>query len=447
MGAFKNKYNPLLSEDIQITPKTNGLGNQFLADDGNFKPLSYSYKGAISVNTEFPLKASVQIGDWYNVTASVTDNAGATYTNTGLTFTNGDDIFWNGSTWLPYGNAATALVEEFECTVGAIGGQYTTLKEAIDAGKTRILVISNTTEVGNITLSDNFTRIKGHTKKIVINLNGNTIISNNNTITGENFLIENITITTGTSPTGYAIYAGTVNTINTGKLDNCIINVNSAYSFTYLTIFNITDCIINISTSSTVILLAYGGQYVDNLIINRTVTGDISFSGNYAVINNVQINGTANDGISFSRCKIVSNIYCISGVSNIYLGGDNTNIIAPLAALNASPEQTLVRVTNGTFNTINIGFNIIANNLTFNSIINNTLSFSGMLFNNCIFSGEVILTGDFNKFQNCIIGSSGAKTITINAGADYNTIIGCTTGLDIEDNGTGSEMWANTKFL
>lgn len=62
-------------------------------------PVSLNYQGTISVNTDFPLIAGVSEGDWYTVLASVTDNAGATYTNTGLSFVEGENIFWNGDTW------------------------------------------------------------------------------------------------------------------------------------------------------------------------------------------------------------------------------------------------------------------------------------------------------------------------------------------------------------
>jgi len=62
------------------------------------------FKGSISANTDFPLIANVQNGWFYRVLASVTDNAGATYTNTGQSFINGDEIVWNGTNWTILGN-------------------------------------------------------------------------------------------------------------------------------------------------------------------------------------------------------------------------------------------------------------------------------------------------------------------------------------------------------
>lgn len=65
------------------------------------------YKGSIAVNTSFPLIAVVQSGWMYHITADVTDNAGATYTNTGVAFLAGDEVVWDGSAWIKTGNALT----------------------------------------------------------------------------------------------------------------------------------------------------------------------------------------------------------------------------------------------------------------------------------------------------------------------------------------------------
>jgi len=70
-------------------------------------PSPFLYKGSIAVNTEFPLIANVLSGWFYTVTADVTDNAGATYTNTGLAFTPSEEIVWDGSTWVRLGKALT----------------------------------------------------------------------------------------------------------------------------------------------------------------------------------------------------------------------------------------------------------------------------------------------------------------------------------------------------
>lgn len=64
----------------------------------------FSFKGSIAVNTSFPLLAAVQTGWFYTITAAVTDNAGATYTNTGQYFTPGAEIAWNGTNWTELGS-------------------------------------------------------------------------------------------------------------------------------------------------------------------------------------------------------------------------------------------------------------------------------------------------------------------------------------------------------
>jgi hypothetical protein len=67
------------------------------------------FKGSISVNTDFPLIASVETGWFYTVSASVTDNAGVTYTNTGQSFVQFDEIAWNGTNWSLLGNNSSDL--------------------------------------------------------------------------------------------------------------------------------------------------------------------------------------------------------------------------------------------------------------------------------------------------------------------------------------------------
>lgn len=67
------------------------------------------FKGSIGVATNFPLVAAVQTGWVYRITADVTDNGGATYTNTGQNFSAGDEVAWNGTNWSDLGTN-TALV-------------------------------------------------------------------------------------------------------------------------------------------------------------------------------------------------------------------------------------------------------------------------------------------------------------------------------------------------
>jgi hypothetical protein len=67
----------------------------------------FSYVSDIAVNTDFPLVAEVLKGDFYVVTADVTDDAGVTYTNTGVSFLAGDEIVWNSSAWVKVGSALT----------------------------------------------------------------------------------------------------------------------------------------------------------------------------------------------------------------------------------------------------------------------------------------------------------------------------------------------------
>ncbi len=86
------------------------------------------FKGAISVNTDFPLIADVKNGWFYTVTSDVTDNAGVTYTNTGDSFEVGDEIAWNGVDWTIMGNENVFL--RLDCSNDPLTGDLESLGDA-----------------------------------------------------------------------------------------------------------------------------------------------------------------------------------------------------------------------------------------------------------------------------------------------------------------------------
>ena len=122
--------------DNYLIPKNANLGLQIpsLADistvrlgvdtDGKFIPIvalsGDSYKGEIAVNTDFPLLAGVTAGDWYSITANVTDDAGVTYTNTGQSFVSGDTIYWTGTEWKLYYNTSSNTAKFITATGGGL---------------------------------------------------------------------------------------------------------------------------------------------------------------------------------------------------------------------------------------------------------------------------------------------------------------------------------------
>jgi len=67
------------------------------------EPGGLTFRGYISVSSDFPTLAQVQIGDLYEVLVDVEDND-PTRTDTGQAFTPGDDIFWTGTNWAVFGN-------------------------------------------------------------------------------------------------------------------------------------------------------------------------------------------------------------------------------------------------------------------------------------------------------------------------------------------------------
>jgi hypothetical protein len=109
-------------------PLVDALSTTISGIPGLTSPLQY--KGAIAVNTSFPLIANVQSGWMYHITADVTDNAGATYTNTSASFLLGDEVVWDGSAWIKTGNTLTnplqykgtiAVAADFPAPTGSTG--------------------------------------------------------------------------------------------------------------------------------------------------------------------------------------------------------------------------------------------------------------------------------------------------------------------------------------
>jgi len=155
--------------------KQSGAGNTGWVPFAGAVPVM-KYQGAIAVNTDFPLIADVQNGWFYTISANVTDNAGAMYTNTGQSFTTGQEICWNGASWTLitdeneyryFGTVANAeaatgqdawicYVEETETfyRYEAAGAGYTDDNEGVlstgDGGNTRWIAISGRFNFKNI---------------------------------------------------------------------------------------------------------------------------------------------------------------------------------------------------------------------------------------------------------------------------------------------------------
>lgn len=80
-----------------------------------------SFKGAIAAANQFPLVADVENGWFYRITADVTDNGGATYTNTSQSFLSGQEIAWNGTNWTVVGDALTSPLQ-YQGTIANAAG-------------------------------------------------------------------------------------------------------------------------------------------------------------------------------------------------------------------------------------------------------------------------------------------------------------------------------------
>ncbi len=119
------------------------------------------FKGTISVSTDFPLIASVENGWFYRVLASVTDDAGVTYTNTGQSFVDGDEVVWNGTNWTVLGNVTPETQD---------------LQDVTDNGSVTTNNIEANSFVTDGGTSSDFVKGDG-------SLDSNTYLTNNETIT------------------------------------------------------------------------------------------------------------------------------------------------------------------------------------------------------------------------------------------------------------------------
>lgn len=154
--------------------KASGVGNTGWVEYAGNVP-TMLYKGAIAVNTDFPLIADVKNGWFYTISANVTDNAGVLYTNTGQSFTAGQEIAWNGVDWTLCGDQnefryfatvvdaeaatgqdgwtcfveATETYYRYESAGGAYADDNAHILSTGDAGNTRWLGIAGKYPVNN----------------------------------------------------------------------------------------------------------------------------------------------------------------------------------------------------------------------------------------------------------------------------------------------------------
>ena len=232
------------------------------------------FKGAIAVNTDFPKIADVKNGWFYRVTADVTDNAGATYTNTLQSYPAGSEVAWNGTNWTEMGDASVAgaviLVDGNRTDTYTEDGSplrpYKTLTDALataTAGKTVVAAYKTASPY-----AENIVVPAG------VSLEG---ISGNYTYIDGN-------ITMGTSPCSlkYIVSAGVTNvlTINGGT------TMRDYFSYGRMSLPLATskaqmwNCHINSTTQKTVTLAHADAEFY-------SVMGKLSTTGDNRVIDSI----------------------------------------------------------------------------------------------------------------------------------------------------------------
>jgi len=396
----------------------------------------------------------------------------------------------------------------FDATVGATGADYTTLGAAISDSKTRIALIDNTTETGNVTLPSNF-YIQGFGDKGSpnINMGSYSFLDNSGANTGFTFkdlkitfahsgtplmdgldelTIENVYVDNNSTASGSEFYddGGSSKTLIFKNLTLDLPNYSSSGLSLGNTTYNKKNIVENLTiigggSSCDLCLDIDGGQIFNNIFF----TGNFSTSSSglinsyEAIFNNIYYFGTTVDVyFVFYRNNTVNNIYCDDGAGDLNIEISDTNNILSNINLNEASSTILIsgndnKLSNFFCNSgsvdVSADKNQISNGLMTGSFTvqssadNNcftnvrmqssaTISGNCNGFTNCDFEDGVTIDGDYNSITGSKAGNdySGgtSETITISSGATGNIVIGNRVDSAIVDNGTSSVVANNSVY-
>jgi hypothetical protein len=337
-------------------------------------------------------------------------------------------------------------VNMYDATFGT-GGDYSTLKAAIDAGKYKLKQVGNSTESADITIPQN--------TKVYINCPSNyTIFFGDYNITnGSNVIfVFDSCILDIRSSTSEKVFA----TGNTFYFEKCnIIKTNStviapfsnvAYYANYCTITSdnvggywaggsqvpiMTNCNIIGGGSSSNFEKFYGyynGTYMVVRLMNCNFSGTfigMCIGGSSTIFDNIYMSCTM--GLMIDSCSInnvtAPNAYLYLGESN---GKVSNSLFSYVATKNYS---TLFRIINTDFSytsTWSFGyqFNILTEfiNCRFNCTgtfsTNSSPGYGMNKFVNCSFAGALTLPDTGNKLQNCYVAGLLTLSGTLNEFTD-----------------------------
>jgi hypothetical protein len=380
---------------------------------------------------------------------------------------------------------SAAAATQYDCTVGSSTADYTTIANAYNAGKRRILVTGSYIETVNASLSTNVL-ISGISNDISIGFSGAgryTLYSGGymkiqdltiaydvsayesgiligpgwNTPIDPMYVFENVIFKSPVSPsasTGIIQLNG-----GTTVFSNCKIIMNSGGNSIGINVstgvaqFNHCNLVGMSSNSQNAVKYTsnnttpqYGSVNMDNIVISGSwstlpilnITAASGYNG--GMFNNIIVTNLG-VGMLLRLCGQINNLYGgdfaqqTTGVTVDMRGGSLSNFCV-----------NNITVTNTQTNT---NYNTYINNglVTTNSAV--TIGGNGTLINNVRFyAATVTLPQYYEKMIGCVVGQSylGTKTIIAGTGAHQISVIGCTTEADVSDNGSGTILSGNSKF-
>ncbi len=372
---------------------------------------------------------------------------------------------------------------KLDVTIGATGADYTTYKEAADAGETKLEAINDTTEIADTTISNTILlhvrpgvtcdfgpfNVQTSVNDIKFIKEGDGDIRYASTTNFKEFFDQ------GANINEFIFQGGTFinNSILKSRITNATKQIFQEFS---LQLPDLDDCGIRINSHDSVVdgLNLIGGgpnchmgiRGVRGFITNLTVTGIFKVAaevyaveiGDFTIANNIYFDtDSLINGLRYYSPNItLSDVSCsTSNKINIDIDFNDSSLenvhLRDGVILNAKDdcyftnirdvEIQLFTSNNNSFKDIYFSssqLSLTSSNSTYmtcNQQSDGDLTFNGddnKIEGITLSNGDIIITGDNNKILPC-----SANNIIINVGATNNTIIGDT---PVTDNGTGTKI-------
>lgn len=372
---------------------------------------------------------------------------------------------------------------QFDATVGSSGADYSTVKAAIDAGKTSLCVIADTTETADIAVpSGGFTMFIKSGKTVAMGDFQFTFAGVRNVfVYGQGAISYAFT----TSKYLFSNSSTSILVLDGITLDN---NSTSSYSAISAAIEHFNNIRIELPNTISGGIDASAKSYYSNIELvggGTSCETAMNLPSDSSLATNIVLSGTFKAGASGDYAIIVgrgsqlSNVFCkhstnslaiqVSGtISNLATDVSGQNILLFLSgtsqpkvfgAFLKAGDLDLTSVDNSyvvnltTTGSITNPGSAASNNVFLDCRVTGALTYGGVngKFTNCEFLGGVTVPSGANDngFVNCQMGADaggGALTITVAAGANRTRIVGCMTDAAISDAGTGTVTAGNTTY-